>query len=561
MHGTAPLEMNTAPLVNLEADCDLSFLCEGRSCQPLHEGGFAKMWSGGRANFGLRGTEGRFMFEVRVLRELPVSLIDVGNSSPGNVHLCRVGWSCSDTPTHALGETASSWGFGGSARKSHSAKFEPFGEPYGVGDTITCGFDLSTNEICFAKNGSALGRAYTVDSAVASRGLYPHVLLKNVQVEIAFDSRLSTGLPDFAMVASAVGGPNVTPCTELEEQPEVIMLVGLPAAGKTTWASAYTVRHPQKRYCVLSTNDIMNQMRVSGLQRAHNYRERFEALMPEATAVLNKLLELAPSRRRNYLWDQTNVYPSARKRKLTAFRAFRKVAAVLVCSSETLQARARAREQAEGKVVPEEAVQEMKKNCVLPTVAGAEGFSEIWFVGELDGTSAFEQVESDRREADAWLVMQRKRKEIMPSPNFHPSIVGGIRPEVWAGHAAVAAPSSLYPHTMPASGPYGSAVLSSWPPQTQNFMHPFMQYGGSGTAGPGLRMQQPPQPAQSQSMGGQMGYGMQQQPMMGQMRMMHAPQFGMARPGMLPQVSCTAAPQRVSNLPAADFVWFCGSRA
>jgi hypothetical protein len=60
----------------------------------------------------------------------------------------------------------------------------------------------------------------------------------------------------------------------------------------------------------------------------------------------------------------------------------------------------------------------------------------------------------------------------------------------------------------------------------------------------GYGMQQQQQPAQSQSMGGQMGYGMQQQPMMG---MMGAPQFGMAQPGMLPQVSCTAAPQRVKS--------------
>ena len=419
------------PRISLEADCDLSFLCEGRLCFPLHEGGFAKMWSGGRANFGLRGTEGRFMFEVRIVRELPVSPVDDGSASPGNIHLCRVGWSCSDTPTHALGETATSWGFGGSARKSHSAKFEPFGEPYGVGDVISCGLDLSTNDISFAKNGIDLGRAFTVGGEVVSRGLYPHVLLKNMQVEVAFDARLSMGLKGFEMAASAVDSPVVTPRTELEEHPEVVMLVGLPAAGKTTWASAYTAQHPRKRYCVLSTNDILNQMKVSGLLRQHNYRERFEALMPEATAVLNKLLELAPSRRRNYLWDQTNVYPSARKRKLAAFRTFRKVAAVFVCSSDTLQTRTRTREQVEGKIVPAEAVQEMKKNCVLPMVGGAEGFSEVQFVGELSGAAAVEQIELDRREADAWLTFQRKRKELTPQPSPGVDVAGAANRFGW----------------------------------------------------------------------------------------------------------------------------------
>ena len=479
------------PRISLEADCDLSFLCEGRSCFPLHEGGFAKMWSGGRANFGLRGTEGQFMFEVRIVRELPVSPVDDGSASPGSIHLCRVGWSCSDTPTHALGETATSWGFGGSARKSHSAKFEPFGEPYGVGDVISCGLDLSTNEISFAKNGIDLGRAFTVGGEVVSRGLYPHVLLKNMQVEVAFDARLSMGLKGFEMVASAVDSPVVTPRTELEEHPEVVMLVGLPAAGKTTWASAYTAQHPRKRYCVLSTNDILNQMKVSGLLRQHNYRERFEALMPEATAVLNKLLELAPSRRRNYLWDQTNVYPSARKRKLAAFRTFRKVAAVFVCSSDTLQTRTRTREQVEGKIVPEEAVQEMKKNCVLPMVGGAEGFSEVRFVGELSGAAAVEQIESDRREADAWLTYQRKRKELTPQPSPGVDVAGVrpvpvqmwqgrpiasagvlLRPEIWAGQLGTASamaayqpvPSGLYPQMMPNGRHFGSAPAPFWPP-------------------------------------------------------------------------------------------------
>ena len=318
--------------------------------------GFPKMWSGGRANIGLCGHHGKYMFEVKVVRELAVPE-EEANAAPGTVHLCRIGWSCHGSPTHSLGETANGWGFGGTGRKSHAGRFEPYGEPYSVGDVVSCGLDLETCEICFAINGRSLGCAFTVQPATVAHGLFPHILLKNMQVEVSFASRLSPALPDFSLLESAIDGGVTTSPSEPLQRTELQMLVGLPAAGKTTWAEQEMDAQPEKNYLVLSTNSILEQMKVPGLTRAHNYKERFEKLMPQATAVLAKLLEIAPSRRRNFLWDQTNVYPSARKRKLSRFGSFVRLAAVFVCSTEELGKRSRAREAAEGKLVPEEAVQ------------------------------------------------------------------------------------------------------------------------------------------------------------------------------------------------------------
>lgn len=44
---------------------------------------------------------------------------------------------------------------------------------------------------------------------------------------------------------------------------QILMMVGLPAAGKTTWAIKHAAANPGKKYNILGTNAIMDKMRVS----------------------------------------------------------------------------------------------------------------------------------------------------------------------------------------------------------------------------------------------------------------------------------------------------------
>lgn len=65
---------------------------------------------------------------------------------------------------------------------------------------------------------------------------------------------------------------------------------------------------------------------MPGLLRKNNYGERFDLLMDRATGIFNTLLSRAAKTPRNYILDQTNVYKSARKRKLKPFADYQKVA-------------------------------------------------------------------------------------------------------------------------------------------------------------------------------------------------------------------------------------------
>lgn len=44
---------------------------------------------------------------------------------------------------------------------------------------------------------------------------------------------------------------------------QILMMVGLPACGKTTWAIKYAETNPEKKYNILGTNAIMDKMKVN----------------------------------------------------------------------------------------------------------------------------------------------------------------------------------------------------------------------------------------------------------------------------------------------------------
>uniref|UniRef100_A0A3B3TC97 Uncharacterized protein n=1 Tax=Paramormyrops kingsleyae TaxID=1676925 RepID=A0A3B3TC97_9TELE len=400
-------------------NCDLHFKVsrDRYSGYPLTIEGFAYLWSGARASYGV--AKGRVCYEVKINEEISVKHLPSSEPDP---HVVRVGWSLDSCSTQ-LGEEPFSFGYGGTGKKSMDCKFEDYGERFGENDVLGCYIDFESGEdieICFSKNGKWLETAYCIKrEELAGRPLLPHVLVKNCAVEFNFGQKESffpqpegyTFIQNVPVEDRARG--TVGPSCKAEC--EILMMVGLPASGKTTWAMKHAEENPAKKFNILGTNAIMDKMKVMGLRRQRNYAGRWDVLIQQATQCLNRLIQIAARKKRNYILDQTNVYGSAQRRKMRPFEGFQRKAIVICPTDEDLKERTLKRTDEEGKDVPDHAVLEMKANFVLPEA------------GEFLDDVAF--VELQREDADKLVKQYNEegRKAAPPPDKRYDNRQGGFR--------------------------------------------------------------------------------------------------------------------------------------
>ncbi|ELU18138.1 hypothetical protein CAPTEDRAFT_184820 [Capitella teleta] len=388
-------------LDHYNSDLHLQISKDGYSGEALtHPTGFCFCWAGARASYGV--CTGKVCFEVVIAEHLPV---DFGEEhQEANPHLVRVGWSL-DSTSFQLGEEQNSFGYGGTGKFSSAGKFTNFGETFGKGDVIMAMVDFTTMppRLTFMKNGVWLGVAenlHQIKTASKMHALFPHILSKNCRFEVNFGQREPYFPPpsgftfiEHLPLEERVRGM-LSPARKAEC--EIIMIVGLPGAGKTTWSLKMSKEQPDKRYNVIGTDTLIDKMRVMGMARKNNYHGRWDTLIQKATNCLNKLFQIGSKRKRNFILDQTNVYASARRRKMKSFVGFKRLCAVIQPEDNELKQREWRRTHEDGKFVPEEAVLEMKANYSLPQDSD-QHIDEIMWI-ELDRDEAEKLVATYNKE-------------------------------------------------------------------------------------------------------------------------------------------------------------------
>jgi len=351
------------------------------SAEAMSNDGFGYMWAGVRASYGV--TRGRVCFEVRIDGNKPTDHLE----QEANPNVLRVGWSLPGSNLQ-LGEIKHSYGYGGTAKISENCKFKDYGVMFGVGSVVGTYLDMSS-ENCFIRytvDGKDQGVAFRFQKReLQGKGLFPHVLTKNQDFTVNFgqlSAPMRTLLPGFTPIGQLdlkdglVRGP-VPPPSKSDCQ--VLMMVGLPGAGKTFWAEKFAKDNEDKNWNILGTNNLIEKMKVQGLSRKRNYHGRWELLIKKCMDCFNILLGVAAKRRRNYILDQTNVYPTARAKKMRDFSGFDCQAVVAVPTDDEFRRRVAEREAIEGKEVPDSAVLNMKCNFVLPEIEETNNFSEVWY--------------------------------------------------------------------------------------------------------------------------------------------------------------------------------------
>jgi len=334
---------------------------------PFTRDGWAYCYAAARATFGF--TAGKIWYEVKY-----VDNMDVKIDKETTTYDLRVGWS-TNSSSLMLGEDSLSWCYSSCEGKmANNKKFEDYGEKFQKGDVIGAFLDFTQGEInvTFTKNGEDQGDAFQISKEdLGEAALFPHIMTRNVKFEVNFGIDKAAAdkenwkdalATEYVKVGKVEEGERVRGNLRMtnRESCEMIMMIGLPGCGKTTWVDNYVAENPEKQYNVVSTTTMINKMTVNGEPRKSHHKGKWEQVVQKATRSLQEMIRAASQRRRNVIIDQTNVYPAAQKRKARPFEGFQRRAVVVLPTDEIYKERVAAQKAAKEMDIPDEAIMEMK---------------------------------------------------------------------------------------------------------------------------------------------------------------------------------------------------------
>ena len=238
------------------------------TAMPFIRDGWGYCYAGARATFGFK--TGKVWYEVKF-----VDKMDAKVEKDTTTFDLRVGWS-TNSASMMLGECDMSWCYSSAEGKmAHSSKFEDYGEKFGKDDVIGCFLDIGEEEISmtFSKNGEDQGDAFQIPRSEfpVDQALFPHILTRNVKFEVNFGvNKAGEDAADwkdklegeYSKVGKVEDKTRGTPRLETRNECEMIMMVGLPGCGKTTWVEKHVKENPEKHYNVISTQEMFKKMTV-----------------------------------------------------------------------------------------------------------------------------------------------------------------------------------------------------------------------------------------------------------------------------------------------------------
>merc|ERR1719411_871477 len=293
------------------SDLNLRILDTMSEGVPFSRDGWAYCYAAARATYGFK--TGKLWYEVKY-----VDNMDVKVEKETTTHDLRVGWS-TNSATLMLGEDNKSWCYSACEGKmAHDKKFDEYGEKFAKGDVIGAFIDFSQNEInlTFTKNGEDQGDAFQITKEeLGSGSLFPHIMTRNVKFEVNFGidkeaadkENWKEPLAEEYVKVGKVAEADRTRGNEriaARDQCEMIMMIGLPGCGKSTWVEKHVQENPAKQYNVIGTNTMINKMTVNGEPRKSHHKGKWEQVVQKATRSLQEMLRAASQRRRNVIIDQ-----------------------------------------------------------------------------------------------------------------------------------------------------------------------------------------------------------------------------------------------------------------
>ncbi len=152
--------------------------------------------------------------------------------------------------------------------------------------------------------------------------------------------------------------------------PKCYQLIGVPAAGKSTWISN---QDWAKDMPVVCTDSFVE---AYAKEQGKTYSEVFDDYMPIAVKLMVNQAKICEANNLDLIWDQTSTTVASRARKFNTLPRYEHIAIVFrTPNREELDRRLANRP---GKVIPQYVVDQMIDGWQEPTED--EGFKEIWYV-------------------------------------------------------------------------------------------------------------------------------------------------------------------------------------
>lgn len=160
---------------------------------------------------------------------------------------------------------------------------------------------------------------------------------------------------------------------DLNNRPELIVLVGVPGSGKSTWTERFT-GSSQKSYNVVSSDAVIDQVAA---EKGISYTEAYASSIGYATAKTKQNLREAFERGDNIIYDRTNLSRKSRRGLLDRAKQFgyKAIAVVFNTEDKEVERRLKVRAETTGKFIPPAVMKDMYAKWESPT--REEGFEDI----------------------------------------------------------------------------------------------------------------------------------------------------------------------------------------
>ena len=156
--------------------------------------------------------------------------------------------------------------------------------------------------------------------------------------------------------------------------PQIILLVGLPGSGKSTFVNNYRLK---KHGIIASTDNIIEE---KAKEQGLTYSQIFHKLdFKEIERQMKDDIRKAVAEKQNIIVDQTNMSDKSRASKMGLVpKSYDKYAIVFWPDIKTVYKRLEKREKETGKSIPQKVIDSMLANFVPPSEK--EGFKSVIFV-------------------------------------------------------------------------------------------------------------------------------------------------------------------------------------